>query len=54
MSTCEHIGRMREGQAWGVKAEYDFKEHTGMKMGDGGVDGIRRKGLSPVMGFAFL
>jgi hypothetical protein len=38
----------------GVRAEYDFREHTGMKMGDGGVDGNGRKGLSPVMGFAFL
>jgi hypothetical protein len=29
---------MREGQAWGVRAEYDFREHTGMKMGDGGCE----------------
>jgi hypothetical protein len=54
MSTCADVGRMREGQAWGVRAEYNFREHTGMRMGDGPVDGDGRKGLSPIMGFAIL
>jgi hypothetical protein len=54
MSTCADIGRMREEQAWGVRGGVLFQEHTGMKMGDEGVDGNGRKGLSPVMGFAFL
>jgi hypothetical protein len=44
---------MREEQAWGVRGGVLFQEHTGMKMGDEGVDGNGRKGLSPVMGFAF-
>lgn len=45
MSACSDIGRMREGQNWSVRADYDFTKNVPMRM-----DGAP----SPIMGIALL
>jgi hypothetical protein len=45
MSACSDIGRMREGQNWSVREEYDFTKSAPMRM-----DGSP----SPIMGIAML
>jgi hypothetical protein len=35
MTTCAEIGHMRVGQAWSVRAEYDFSLHAELVLEDG-------------------
>ena len=40
MSSCSDVGRMKEGQTWSVRAEYNFSKHTGMIQADGTKEAI--------------